>query len=255
MGTPIEEPIEETPVADDSSGVNPAWNDVLSILPEQFHDAVTGHFKNWDTSANQRIESVNSQLKEFEAYKPFLEHGINPDELQQSLRVFYEVQNNPENVFNALRDAYKFGMTEETSEEETEESSFDITQHPEYQKLQQNLQTVTEVVYNDVKAKQDAQEDMALEKELSQLEKDHGNFDTEYVLTKMMNGATGEQAVQAYKELVGRLAPQPFAPSVLSANSGGGTGLPSNAIDPTKLSGKETRNLVAQMIQQQMNRP
>jgi len=264
MGTPVEEPVgNETPV---ESGVNPAWNDVLSILPEQFHEAVTGHFKQWDEAANSRIESVNTQLKDYEAYKALVDHSISMDEINQGLMTWHEINTNPENVYNALREAYKFGEPQQPQPQvqpngnESEDdpfATFDITQHPEYQKLQQNLQTVTQVVYNDVKAKQDAQEDLALETELKGLEAKYAEsnlpvpLNMEFVLSKMMNGASGEQAVEDFTAMVRAMQPAPFAPSVLSGNSGSGSGLPSNAIDVTKLSGKETRNLVANFIKNQ----
>jgi len=66
----------------------------------------------------------------------------------------------------------------------------------------------------------------------------------------MQLGMSGDEAVASYKALVQRIAPPPFAPSVLG--SSGGNGIPSGAIDVTKLSGKDTRNLVAQMAEAAM---
>jgi hypothetical protein len=256
MGTPIEggEVQGGNPDAGDNTpGPNPAWNDVLSVLPEQFHQMVTPHFQKWDDAANQRIESVNSQLKEFESYKPFAEHGITSDEIEQGLRILYEVNNNPQNVYNALQSAYNFGQQQTTTEaanEETDEENSAGLPPEVMEKLSQHdglLQAVSQIILNDAKAKQDAQADMALETELNKLKETHGDYDEDYVLTKMMSGMSGEDAVKSYQALVQNLSPKPFAPTVLS-NSGGGAGVPSNAIDPTKLSGKETRNLVAQML-------
>lgn len=256
MGTPIESnPGNEvqgdiTPDQGNAPGPNPAWNDVLSIVPEGYHAALTPHFQRWDDAANQRVESVNTSLKEFEAYKPFLEHGIGSDELMQGLRILQEINDNPRAVYDALNEAHKFSQNIQNAgtESEAEENSED----PRFSQLQQGLELVSQIVLNDAQAKQNAQADMALEKELEDLKQAHGEFDMEFVLTKMLNGATGEQAISSYKELVGRLSPQPFAPSILGSNSGAGTGLPSNAIDPTKLSGKDTRDLVAQMLRQQL---
>jgi hypothetical protein len=256
MGTPVEPSGEEVqgniPDQDNSPGPNPAWDDVLKILPEQFHSVVTPHFQQWDQAAQKRIEQVNSQLKEFESYKPFVEHGINPQEIEQGLRLMWEINNNPENVYNALANAYKFGQQTPSvanSNEDEEETPNNID--PELMsKLEQQdgiLQAVAQIVLNDAKAKEDAKADAELDTELNTLRKNFGDYDEDYVLTKMMNGMSGEDAVKSYQELVQRVSPKPFAPSVLG-NSGGGTGLPSNAIDPTKLSGKETRSLVAQML-------
>lgn len=258
MATPIEPGNEEvqgnTSDQGDSPGLNPAWNDVLSILPEQFHSVVTPHFSKWDSEAQKRVESANSSLKEFEGFKPFVEHGISTDELEQGLRLMYEINNNPQSVYEALGNAYSFGQapggSAETSEEEDDEAPYGAEDDPRYNQLQQGLELVSKIVLNDAKAKQDAQADMELNNELSSLTEKFGDYDMDYVLTKMMNGMSGEDAVAAYQKLV---TPKPFAPTILG-NSGGGSGLPSNAIDPTKLSGKETRNLVAEMLAAAKNR-
>lgn len=258
MGTPVEpEPVQgDIPDQNEAPGPNPAWNDVLSILPEQFHSVVTPKFQEWDNAAQSRIETLNSSLKEFESYKPFVEHGITPDELEQGVRLMYEIQNNPQGVYEALANAYNFNQqamantpvanANDNTDDDDDDPPIPMDD-PRYAQINQQLELVSKIVLNDAQAKQAAAADAALEKELEQLRKDHGDFDEDYVLTKALNGASLTDAISAYQSLVQRLTPQPFAPNVLG-NSGGGTGLPSNAIDPTKLSGKETRNLVAEML-------
>lgn len=254
MGTPIEPEEVQGTVSDqdNSPGPNPAWNDVLSVLPEQFHPVVTPHFSKWDSAAQQKIEAANNSLKEFEAYKPFVEHGISSDELEQGIRLMYEINTNPQNVYKALADAYNFDQANAASEVEDgeEDEATAVAEDPRYNQLQQGLELVSKIVLNDAKAKQDAQMDAELNNELSSLTEKYGEYDMDYVLTKMLNGLSGEDAVQAYQKLV---TPKPFAPTILG-NSAGGSGLPSNAIDPTKLSGKETRNLVAEMLAAAKNR-
>lgn len=238
------------PTGDNSPGHNPAWDEVLSVLPEQFHSVVTPHFQKWDQAANQRVESVNSQLAQFEAYKPYVEHGINSDELEQGLRLLYEINNNPQNVYQALQNAYNFGQSETPNQESEEEENPLSNLPPEImEKLQSHdgmLNAVAQIVLNDAQAKEAAAADAALDKELSDLKAKHGDFDEDYVLAKMQLGMSGEEAAASYQALVQRITPQPFAPTLLG--SSGGNGVPSNAIDPTKLSGKETRNLVAEML-------
>lgn len=264
MGTPIEPAGEvqgNEPTGSETPGHNPAWDEVLSVLPEQFHSVVTPHFSKWDAAANQRIESVNSQLSQFEAFKPFVEHGVGSDELERGLRLYYEINNNPQAVYEALQNAYNFGQPQQpnsTQESEGEEENPLNNLPPEIMEKLNNhdgmLQAVAQIVLNEAKAKEDAAADAALDKELNGLREKHGDYDEDYVMTKMMSGMSGEEAVQSYQALVQRVTPQPFAPNVLGSSSGG-TGLPSNAIDPTKLSGKETRNLVAEMLAAAKNQP
>lgn len=257
MATPIEptgdvQGIE--PTGDNSPGHNPAWDEVLSLLPEQFHSVVTPAFQKWDQSAQSRIEAANAELKQFEAYKPYVEHGINSDELEQGLRLLYEINNNPQNVYQALQNSYNFGQQSETPETpEGEENPLNNLPPEIIEQLQNHegmLQAVSQIVLNDAQAKQDAAADNALDKELNDLKTAHGEYDEDYVLAKMQLGMSGEDAVKSYQALVQRITPQPFAPTLLG--SSGGNGVPSSAIDPTKLSSKETRNLVAQMAEAAM---
>lgn len=260
MGTPIEPTgeVQGEPTPDavvDAPGLNPAWEPVLSLLPEQFHTVVTPHFQKWDQDAQSRIENVNTQLKAYEGYNKFTEHGITADEVEQGLRIMYEINNNPQNVFNALQEAYKFGAQPETpvANNESDEDNPLAQLPPEVlaQLSEQGdlLKTVSQIVLNDANAKQAAVADNALETELATLKETHGDYDEEFVLTKMLNGSSGEDAVKAYQDLVQRVSPKPFAPAVLGGGNGGG-GIPSNAIDPTKLTRGETKSLVAQMLEQ-----
>lgn len=249
MGTPIDDGAvqgdENTP------GPNPAWNDVLGVIPEQFHSQVTPHFQQWDQSAQQRIEQVNSELTQFEPYKPFIENGLSADDLEQGARLLYELNTNPQAVYTALAEAYNFGSEPQGNEaEENEGDPQQNFQDPRFDKMQEGLDLVAQVVLQDQQAKENARAESELDAELSDLRKKHGDFDENYVLSLMANDTSAEDAVAAYQNLTQNILkqnPRPFAPNVMG-NSGGGTGLPSQAIDPTKLGGKETRNLVAQML-------
>ncbi|MGS2592241.1 hypothetical protein [Streptomyces hebeiensis] len=243
MSTPTEEPNSEP------TGTNPAWDEALSVLPEEFHPLVTPHFQKWDEAANQRIESVNASLKDYESYKPFVEHGITSDEIEQGLRLMYEINNNPQNVYDALSNAYSFGKSSEATENESSsEETSPISEDPRIAELQNGVELVSKIVLADAQAKQAAQMDWELDQEFKQLQEKYGEFDEQYVTGMMLGGASGEEAVQAFVNLKNSLTPQSFAPNILGSTGSSGSGLPSNAIKVTDLSGKETRNLVAEML-------
>lgn len=234
---------------DDTPGPNPAWNDALSVIPEQFHSQVTPIFQQWDSAAQQKIESVNKALQDFEEYKPFVEHGISAQELEQGIRLMYELNNNPQNVYEALAKAYNFGGDGLSSETEGDgDDSEDSADDPRYAELQNHLELVSQIVLNDAQAKQAAQADMELDKELEDLKSQYGDYDERYVLALMQNGMSGEEAVQSFIELKNSMSPKSFAPNILGGGSSSGAGLPSNAIDPTKWSPKETRQAVVEML-------
>lgn len=251
MATPIEDGSVQG--EENAPGPNPAWGEALSAVPEQFHPHLTQHFQQWDQAAQQRIETANASVKQFEGYKPFVENGISAEDLEQGLQLMYQINQDPKAVYEALGQAYNLNPTqvqaaiESEGEEEEEPQSF---QDPRYDQLQQGLDLVANTLLQQEQAKVQAKADADLDAELNGLREKYPNFDEHYVLSLVANGATMEEAASAYDKLTQSILqqnPRPFAPSVMG-NSGGGTGLPSQAIDPTKLSDVERRALVAQML-------
>lgn len=260
MGTPIEggEVQGETVEGGETPGLNPAWTEALSAIPEQFHQTLTPHFQQWDQAAQQRVESANASLKPFEGFQPFIDNGISPQDLEQAAQLAYMVQTDPLAVFNALQEAHGFGSGETVGEEvegEGEEAQTQNFQDPRFDQLQQGIDLVAQTILQQEQQKISQAADSKLDAEINELKTKYPTFDENYFLSLMANGATADEAAQAYDKLTQNILqqnPRPFAPTVMG-NSGGGTGLPSQAIDPTKLSDKDRRALVAQMVTQQMN--
>lgn len=255
MTTPIEDGSVQgdiSPAGENAPGPNPAWDDVLSVLPEQFHPVVTPHFQKWDQSAQQRVEQANQSVAQFEPYKPFVENGISPEDLEQGLQLMYQINQDPKAVYEALGQAY--GLTsaqvEAVIEGEGEEGEPQNFQDPRFDQIQNGLDLVAQTLLQQEQAKISAQADAELDSELTSLREKFPNFDEHYVLSLVANGATMEQAAQQYEALTQNILqqnPRPFAPNVMG-NSSGGTGLPSQAIDPKTLDGAGRRALVAQML-------
>lgn len=242
------------PTGNDAPGPNPAWNDVLSVIPQELHQQVTPHFQRWDQAAQQRVEQANSQLEAFQAYQPFLEHGIDPDELRNGLQLLYQINNDPGSVYNALGQAY--GLANGAGNPGVNDGTGEGADGQEYQdprvaELQQNLELVSQIILNDQQAKQAQQADQQLDAELNSLKQKFGDYDEGYVLAMMQNGMSGEDAVQAFQSFRNNLLqsnPRPFAPNVMGGSQGG-AGYPSQQIDPAKMSRQEARQAAIQMLQ------
>lgn len=259
MATPIEggEVQGENPAGEggeNAPGPNPAWNDVLSKLPEEFHPLVTPEFQKWDQSAQQRIEQANQTASQFDAYKPFVENGISPQDLEQGLQLMYQINQDPKAVYEALGESFGLSAAQveaaiEGEEAEEEPQNF---QDPRVDQLQQGFDLVAQTLLEQHQAKVDAEAEAELDAGLKALKDKHGEFDEQYVLSlcAVHPDISLDQAFDNYQQLTQRILqqnPRPFAPNVMG-NSGGGTGLPSQAIDPRQLDGKGTRDLVAQML-------
>ena len=227
MGTPIEggEVQGEVSAETNAPGPNPAWNDVLSVLPEQFHSVVTPHFQQWDQAAQQRIEQANSSVKQFEDFQPFVENGVSAQDLEQGYRLLHEINQNPQAVYEALAEAYNLGGEQiEAEEEEGEEDEAPEFQDPRFDQLQQGVELVAQTLLNQQQEKLNQQAERDLDNSLNALRKEHGDFDERYVLSlAAANDIPVEEAHKSYQELVQNILqknPRPFAPNVMG-NSGG----------------------------------
>lgn len=268
MGTPVEggnteinfEPATVQDTGSDQSstpGQNPAWNDVLSILPEQFHTVVTPHFQKWDQAANTRITDLNSQLGQYEQYKAFAEHGIDAEAIQQSLRLAQAIEQDPQGVYNALAEAYKFNQQTETAgEEETYTEEASQYKDPRVDALEQGVQMMAQLELERQQTMQAQEAETTLDRELAAAKQKYGDFNDQHVLPYISfgldQGQTVEQAIDTFMAMKNQLLqnnPRPFAPSIMGGSSSGqGVGLPSQTVDVTKLSDKDTKTLVAEML-------
>jgi len=257
MGTPIEggevQGTEPPPgIGEESSpGQNPAWGEALSAIPEQFHQVLTPHFQQWDQAAQKRIEEANASVKQFEPYKQFVENGISAEEVGQGLQFLYELNNNPQAVYEAIAQAYGFNSqateVEESEEEEEESTNF---QDPRFDQLQQGLDIVAQTILQQEQKKIEAEAEAEIDTELETLREKHPGIPDEFILPLMINGFDVNQIGERWQNLSQSILqqnPRPFAPQVMGSN-GGGAGLPSQAIDPKSLSGPDRRALVAQML-------
>jgi hypothetical protein len=268
MATPTEptsESIEPTSVVQgnpEAPGPNPAWNDVLNVIPEQFHQTITPHFQKWDQAANSRIESIKSQYAD---YQPFIDHGIGRDSIEQGLRLMQMVNDDPKQVYEAL--AASLGINLEQPQQpqtpdpnqpngETGEASQSILP-PGYEQLQQGMEYLAQQHLQQQEAQEVAKAGQELDANIAKLKAEKGDFNEAYFLPYLANGVengkTFDQVATEFFAMRDDMAKsiqanQPFTPRVMGAASGNGVGLPSNAIDPSKLSGKETRNLVVEYL-------
>src|SRR5678815_523547 len=94
--------VEETsaPVGNDSAqgestGGNPAWQDILNVLPDSLHSTVKPALEKWDQGVQQRFQTVHSQ---YEPFKPFLDSGVDPQNINYALAILDKIENDPRSI-------------------------------------------------------------------------------------------------------------------------------------------------------------
>jgi hypothetical protein len=224
---------------------NPAWNEFLQVVPQELHGQVTPILEKWDKGVQDRFQKVHS---EYEPWKGIIDTGASPDEVNWALNLLNAVNTNPELVYRALKENYKFddqpAEGSNTGQGQNEPNQ-DDPYAARFAEIERQNQIMAQTLLAQREAEMQAQQDAELDKELTGLRKKYGDFDEDYVLGKMFNGMTGENAVKAFVEMRDRLMAQGPKPLIM----GGGGGIPGNNTDVRKLDDSGTKNLVAQMLQ------
>jgi hypothetical protein len=236
------------------SGINPAWNDMLGVVPEELHSKVIPHLRNWDTNFQSKVNSVQS---EFEPFKEFKEAGISPDQLRMGMGLMTALEQNPQQVYDLLKQQFNFdsdpGQGGGTNNDPAEDPYGDLPpavreKLDNFESVQKQLDTITQWAVSQQSQSAEQQEDAALENLMTGLRTKHGDFDEHYVLSKMQAGQDPEDAIKDYNSFVERItteAQRPKAPKIL----GSGSVVPGEqALDPKKMNPKETKDLVVQYL-------
>lgn len=238
--------------------INPAWNDLLGVVPQQLHSQVTPHLQKWDQNFQTQIQKVHSQ---YEPWQPFVEQGVNPEDVSYGLNLVNAIANNPQEVLNALQEWVasengQQGQLESTQQFQQQDpnTEFDITQHPQFQQLQGVVDSMAQIFLSQREQEQQAQEDQALDSDLAALREKYGDFDENYVLgvaasdPENFNEQSLEAAVQQFKQLEQNILSGRRQPGPPILGSGGNA--PNTNVDTRQLSSADRKAMAIQMLQQ-----
>lgn len=232
------------------AGGNPAWQDLLKEVPQELHPQLTPILEKWDKGVNDRFQKVHS---DYEPWKPVIDRGVDPETTNFALNLLNSINTNPEMVYNALREYYKFGETPQQTGQQGNQQSGQGQQEPsvvdpyqeKYATLERQNEIIAQVLYEQQQSAREAQADTQLDNELSGLKTKYGDYNERYVLAMMQNGMGAEDAVKNYFEWreseVGKHVPKPLI-------MGGGGYVPGQNVNVTKMSNSATKDYVVQML-------
>jgi len=240
-------------------GGHPAWQEILSAVPAEFHDALTPKLREWDSGVTKRFQEIHSQYEPLKVFEPIAD-DVDADTLSSALGLFQAINTNPEEVYRALGAAYGFAGEQESSDDYEDE---DYGQLPpqvaqRLEEQQRAIEALSEYVQTNQMTVEQQQEQEMLDNYLGQLQDAYGEFDEDYVLTKMAAGVDGEVAVRQYIEIASPVGsgnspkqtapPVVTPPQILGSSGAGSGGIPSTSPDPTKLGRVETKSLVTEIL-------
>lgn len=224
------------------------WADYVKDLPASVVPLVEPIFKKWDGDVTQRFQTVHSDYEPLKPFRQIVDNGWDFNDVQQALVLAQQLNENPQAVYNALQEAYGYGAEQGQSDDENVGFSDPEYVDPNLQRYMEMTETMAQLLTQQQQSEQQAREDAELDQTLTALAEKHGQFDPEYVMTKVYAGNTWEQAIEAYQGLINNVAAnRPAAPPVIM---GSGGGLPSQVVNPASMSDKDRKALITQMLAQ-----
>lgn len=248
-------------------GGNPAWGEMLSAIPQEYHSAVTPHLQNWDRGVQERFQKVHSS---YEPYKEFVDNQIPPDHIRVAMGLAQALEESPEQVYQALHE--QFGQQQMNGNgadpaagaqfggEEQGESGAEYSQLPpefmqQYQTMEQQVNTMRDIMLQQKEQQDKAREDEELDIMYQQMSKENPVFAElnkdgaaePYINSLLMAGLNQKDALDrflSFVDSVGSYHNRPKPPQIMGA----GGFMPEQTVRPRDLSDQQRKAMMVQML-------
>lgn len=223
-------------------GLGADWNDIVGAFPEDQRAELAPKLK-------ERISAYETQLQSYKPWDDLQKSGVTPEHASSALQIFSTIENNPREVYETI--GKYLNITPAQAKEVVKEVQQGDDEDPRIVKMQQQLDTMAQVMIaqrqQTTQEEMAAQQDAAIEKELTELKKKHGDDvpEDEILMRMLHKNMTAEQAFEEYSSRVSQIRSTRPSPMIMGS---GGT-VPSRRIDVTKLDNVQAKNLVTQMLE------
>ena len=181
----VEEVEEDS--TDEPESRNPAWDELLDVLPKSLHGMVKPVLDKWQSG-------IDSEFEKIAPYRKFADADVNPQIIEASMDLARQVQSNPKAVYDELAQRYGWSaaqqMVEEASENLEEAEEMDLFDDSESTSELKALKSELDALKSTITSQQEASEQEALsnqiEESLQSLGKEAGDFDQEAVVRRAM---------------------------------------------------------------------
>lgn len=131
---------EVSETSESGQSTNPAWESLLSAVPQEFHNHLKSGLSEWDKGVQNRFQKVQQQYAPLKAYEEFATLGVKPDEISEAMQIRHAMQSDPASLYKWLEESYNLGQQGQGQEEpeELELSETDsFFKDPRYLELKQ----------------------------------------------------------------------------------------------------------------------
>lgn len=249
--------VENSPQQTDSTpGENPAWASFKEALDPMSFERVKPLLAKSDKDVQSRFDKIHEQYKPF---KDLVDNEVDPERVKVSLNLAQQVEQDPEFVFNSLKEFLQRNGRMPEDEQELAEDVEDQQQEQEEQD-DPRIAQLEQWAHQQEQEKLASEADTWLDSELSRVQKEHPELtetDIREVLERATTHATrtGEElqnldpfvkSVLDYQQnILTRPRPGDSAPNLVP--SGGGIPQQQNQKTLGQLSSNEVQNTLASL--------
>lgn len=234
-------------------------NGFLQGVDESDRAIVEKYIKDWDGQVTKRFQAIHQQ------YEPYKNIGLDAETLRNAAWLYEQMDNDPVGMYRQMHRALKeLDMWEDPDGTDDgpvggrQESLPEYEGVPkeflsEFQQQRAELAELREFTQGFVGHQQEAQEMQMLDGVLQQMHNVAGDFDEEWVLTRLARGVSPQEALNEYSRFVDGIAnsrQRKPAPNVF----GGSGGVPAGQVDASKMSTpKDRRAFIAAALEASQN--
>lgn len=218
----------------------------LKNVDESDRAIVEKYIKDWDGQVTQRFQSIHKQ------YEPYKQIGMDAEALQAAAYLYAQLDNDPvtfyKNMHRALKetemwedpDDYEQGPVGGRQDALPEYEGVPKEFLSEFESTRQELAELREMTQGFIGSQREAQETQMLDSVLQQMHNAAGDFDEEWILTRLARGSTPQEALNEYAQFVDGIAnsrQRKPAPNVF----GGSGSVPAGQVDASKMKTPQDR--------------
>jgi len=235
---------------DQGPGGHPAFQEIYSVLPQEFHEKVSPVLKQWEQNVNNRFEQVHSK---YGAWDPFIKQGVDPEQVGWAVNMLNMLEQNPREVYDRIGQYYQFNGPAAQQQQDPANGQGQQNQQVQnddpyterFTATERQLRLMTDYLVQQREQQAQAEADRWLDEQMAAAEKKYGKFDEKFVAAQMAGGLTIDQAVQAFQQLRQQWGAPPPPPLI----TGAGGGIANMNTDVRKMNDQDTHNLAVQMVQ------
>lgn len=256
---------------------NPKHSKLLNLIPGELHPLIIPVLKEWDQNVNEQFANIRNEYKDYEAYKPLIEAGIDASFAQQASALVTQLQENPKDILEQINQNWNLGYVSADQVQAQQQNlndegldmglNDDFFNDPRVKAMAESIEAMKQSLEARESTEAEKQALAEFEAELDTIENatkaKNLPFDRTFVTALIAQGYEPEAAVTQFHQTLiqnglkveaneQQPEKQENPPVVLGGNPSG-SGLPDGQIKFGELNKNDLNATVEQLLQQSMN--